>query len=103
MTLKKLEIRIGKVKSAEKIPDTDKLLKLVFDLGDEERQIIAGIAESFNDPSKLIGKEMPILTNLEPRTFRGHTSHGMILAVDDNGHPILLHPETQVPPGSIVR
>lgn len=100
---KKLDIRIGKVVSVEKVPDADKLLKFVFDLGNEQRQVIAGMAEFFPDPSVLIGKEMPILVNIEPRFFRGHTSHGMIVAADVDGKPIFLHPETEVPPGSIVK
>lgn len=99
----KLEIKIGKVISAEKVKDADKLLKLVFDLGKEKRQIIAGMAGFFSDPSILVGKEMPILVNIEPRKFRGHESHGMIIAADVKGKPILLHPEQKVPPGSIVR
>lgn len=100
---KKLDIRIGKVLSAEKIADADKLLKLVFDLGSEKRQIIAGIAEFFPDPSVLIGRQMPILVNLEPRKFRGHESQGMMLAADVDGTPILLHPEKEIPPGSIIK
>lgn len=100
---KKLEIRIGKVVSAEKVPDADKLIKIIFDLGDEKRQIMAGIAEFFDDPSSLIGKEMPILANIESRKLRGYDSQGMIIAVDVNGRPVLLHPEEEVPPGSTVR
>ena len=100
---KKLEIKIGKVKSVEKIPEADKLLKFIFDIGLEERQIIAGMAEFFPDPSVLIGKEMPVLMNIQPRTFRGYQSHGMIIAADINGQPILLHPEKEIPAGSIVR
>lgn len=100
---KKLEVKIGKVKSVEKVPDADKLLKFIFDVGSEERQIMAGMAEFFPDPSMLIGKEMPILMNIEPRNFRGNTSHGMIIAADVDGHPILLHPEKEIAPGSIVR
>jgi len=99
---KKLEIRIGKVVEAEKVEDADKLVKLVFDLGDEKREIVAGIA-GFYEPADLIGKEMPIIVNLEPKTFRGHTSYGMILAVDVDGRPVLLHPSEDIPPGSIVR
>ena len=99
----KLEIKIGKVKSVEKVADTDKLLKFIFDVGSEERQIIAGMAKFFPDPSILTDKEMPILMNIEPRNFRGHTSHGMIIAADVDGHPILLHPEKEIAPGSIVR
>lgn len=100
---KKLDIRIGKVVSAEKVADADKLLKLVFDMGVEERQIIAGIAEIFPDPTILVGKEMPVIVNLEPRKFKGHESQGMLLAVEADGTPVLLHPEKEVPPGSILR
>ncbi len=100
---KKLEIKIGKVVSVEKVPDADKLLKFIFDIGGEERQIMAGMAEFFPEPSKLIGKEMPLLLNIEPRDFRGYRSHGMIIAADVDGKPILLHPETDIPAGSIVR
>ena len=100
---KKLEIRVGKVVSVEKISDTDKLLKFIFDLGDEKRQIIAGMAEFFEDPSVLVGKEMPILVNIEPRKFQGFESQGMIIAADVNGRPVLLHPGREIPPGSIVK
>lgn len=100
---KKLEIRIGKVISAERVPDADKLIKFVFDLGNESRQIMAGMAEFFDDPSFFIGKEMPVLINIEHRKLRGYDSQGMIIAVDVNGRPVLLHPEEEVPPGSIVK
>ncbi len=100
---KKLDIRIGKIVSAERVPDTDKLIKFTFDVGAEQRQIIAGMAEFFPDPSVLIGKEIPLLLNIEPRTFKGQTSHGMIVAADVDGKPILLHPEVEIPPGSTVR
>ena len=100
---KKLEIKIGKVISAVKVPDADKLIKFVFDIGTEQRQIIAGMADFFDDPSELVGKEMPILINIEPKKFRGYDSHGMIIAADVNSRPILLHPEKEIPPGSIVR
>jgi methionine--tRNA ligase beta chain len=100
---RKLEIKIGKVISVEKVPDTDKLLKIIFDMGTEKRQIIAGIAEFFPDLTKLIGKEMPVLVNIEPRTFRGQTSHGMIIVADLDGRPILLTPEEDIPPGSMVK
>jgi len=100
---KKLEIKIGKVISAEKVQNADKLIKLVFDIGTEQRQIIAGIAEFFDNPSDLVGKEMPILTNIEPRKFKGYESSGMIIAVDADGKPVLLRPEREVPPGSIIK
>ncbi len=100
---KKLDIRIGKVISAEKIPDSLKLIKIIFDIGGEPKQIIAGIAEFFPDPAVLLGKEIPILLNLEPRKFKGNISDGMIIAADVDGRPVFLCPEEEVPPGSIVR
>ncbi len=102
----KLEIKIGKVLSAEKIPEGDKLLKLVVDFGGdpiEQRQIMSGIAEYFPDPSVLVGREMPFVTNLEPRKLRGYESQGMIMAIDAGEKIVLLHPETEVPAGSKVR
>lgn len=99
----RLDIRIGKVLSVEKVSGADKLLKFIFDLGEEKRQIIAGMAEFYSDPSILEGKEMPLLLNIEPRTFRGQVSQGMIIAADVDGRPVLLHPEKEISPGSIVR
>jgi methionine--tRNA ligase beta chain len=100
---KKLDIRIGKVVSAERIPDSLKLVKLMIDFGTEQRQILAGIAEFFPDLSVLPGKEMPFIINLEPRKMRGFESQGMMLAADTAGRPVLLHPGEDVPPGSIVK
>jgi len=99
---KKLELRIGEILEAEKVPNTDKLLRLTIDTGTETRQIVAGMAESY-EPASLIGKQVPVLMNLEPKSFRGIESHGMILAVDVEGQPVLLHPDKKVPLGSIVR
>ncbi len=99
---KKLDIRIGKVISAERVPDSDKLIKLVFDMGDHERQVVAGIAEVY-DPDNLIGKEMLVLVNLEPRNLKGFDSNGMILAASTDGGPVLICPEREVPPGSVVK
>ena len=101
---KKIEIKIGKVISAEKIPDSDKLIKFQFDVGGVPRQIIAGIAESFPDPSILLGKEVPLVLNLEPKKLRGYMSEGMMLvAIAEDGRAVLLHPESEVSPGSVVR
>ena len=80
---KKLEIRIGEILSAEKVPDTDKLLKLDVDFGSEKRQIISGIAAYVPEPADLIGKKVAFAYNLEPRVIRGFESQGMILAVGD--------------------
>ena len=100
---KRIELRIGKVISAERIEGADKLVKLMFDLGSERRQIIAGIAKSYPDIGALVGKEMPIVVNLEPKMLKGYESQGMILAVDVDGRPVILIPAEEVPPGSIVK
>lgn len=99
---KKLDLRIGKVLSAERIQGTDKLIKMEIDLGTEKRQLVAGMAE-FLEPNHLVGKELPVVVNLEPKKFRGIESQGMVLAVDVDGEPVLLHPEKEVPPGSIIK
>lgn len=99
----KLEIKIGKVVSAEKIPEADKLLRLVFDFGEEQRQVMSGIAEFFPDPSVLIGRQIPVLVNLEPRKLRGYESQGMIMAIDTGDGIALLGPDKEVPAGSKVR
>ena len=99
---KKLEIRIGKILTAERIEGSDKLLKLEVDFGTEKRQIVSGIAE-FYSPEALINKEAPFVINLEPRKLRGVESFGMIMAASDNGRPVILIPEEEVPPGTIVK
>ena len=79
---KKVEMMVGKILSVEKIPDTDKLLKLSVDLGElQPRQIVSGISLYFPDYTVLIGKKCMFVANLEPRVIRGIESQGMILAV----------------------
>src|SRR4051812_5569362 len=78
----KVEIRAGKILSAEKIPDTDKLLKLSVDFAEPApRQIVSGISLYFPDPQTLVGKTAMFVTNLEPRVIRGYESNGMLFAV----------------------
>lgn len=98
----KLEIKVGTVTAAEKVEGADKLIRLEIDLGSEARQVVAGIAP-FYAPEQVIGKQVPILVNLEPRRLRGVESQGMILAVDVEGKPILIMPDKEVPAGSVVR
>ncbi len=98
----KLDLRIGKIENAERVEGSKKLIKLEVDVGDETRQLVAGIAEEYN-PESLIGKLVPVLANLKPVKLMGVESQGMILAVDVNGKPILLHPDREVPAGSRVR
>lgn len=100
----KVEIRIGRIVSAEQVPEADKLLKLIVDLGEQApRQIMAGIAEHTPEPAELMGKLIPIVANLAPRRLRGYESQGMILAASGETGPVLLHPATDVPPGSAVK
>ncbi len=98
----KLDLRIGKIENAERVEGSKKLIKLEVDVGDETRQLVAGIAEEYTSES-LIGKLVPILANLKPVKLMGVESQGMILAVDVNGKPILLHPDREVPAGSGIR
>jgi len=98
----RLDIRVGRVLAAERVQGTDRLIQLLIDLGDERRQVVAGIAPHYR-PEELVGKEMPVVVNLEPRRVRGVESQGMILAVDVEGRPVLLQPVEEVPPGSPVR
>ena len=100
---KKVEIRIGKVLTCEKVENADKLLKLEVDFGLEigKRQILSAIAESYK-PEELVDRKFPFIVNLEPRTIRGFESQGMILAIDVSKKTILLEPTENVPEGSEV-
>ena len=99
---KKLEIRIGKIISAEKVENSNKLLKLQVDFGSEQRQILAGIAK-FYEPEALVGKECPFAFNLAPKMMGEIESQGMILCPSDENGPVLLHPDKPVPPGSLIK
>lgn len=100
----KLDIRIGTIISAEKVPEADRLLRLMVGLGEEEkRQIVSGIAEHFPEPEILVGKQVPVLLNLEPRTIRGVESQGMILYVVGDELLTTLSPRDSVPNGTSVK
>ncbi len=99
---KKLEIKIGKIVSAEKVEGTDKLLRLEVDFGQEKKQVVAGIAQCY-EAEQLINKEVPVLVNLEPRKIMGVESQGMLLVAAENDRLVLLHPDREVSPGSLIR
>jgi methionyl-tRNA synthetase len=99
---KRLQIRIATITAAEPVPKSTKLLKLTLDVGGETRTIVAGIAEDYA-PDQLVGKQIPVLVNLQPALIRGIVSEGMMLAADVDGKAVLLHPDREVPSGSIVR
>jgi methionyl-tRNA synthetase len=100
----KVELRVGLVKSAERIQGADKLLKLLVDIGDEVRQILAGIAMGYT-PEELVGRKVVVVTNLAPRKMRGLESSGMLLAASagPDGKPILCTFAEDIPVGSKVK
>jgi len=96
----KVELRVGQVKTAEKVKNADKLLKLEVDIGTEVRQIVAGIAEVY-PPESLIGRKVVIVANLAPRKLRGIESQGMIVAASlADGKPVLASFLEEVPVGA---
>ncbi|MCE4604902.1 MAG: methionine--tRNA ligase subunit beta [Aeropyrum sp.] len=99
----KLDLRVGRVVKAERLPHSKKLLKLVVDLGGEERQVLAGIAKWY-EPEDLVGKLVVVVANLKPKRMAGEVSQGMVLAAPcgDGEKPVLLTVEEPVPPGSKV-
>jgi methionine--tRNA ligase beta chain len=99
----KVELKIGKILSAEKVDGSEKLLKLSIDLGEASpRQILSGVAKAVSEPEELVGKLVPIVANLAPRMMMGMESQGMMLCADD-GTPVFLHPAREVAPGSVVK
>ncbi|MGB6360411.1 MAG: methionine--tRNA ligase subunit beta, partial [Candidatus Acidiferrales bacterium] len=97
----KVEMRVGVIKSAERVAGADKLLKLLVDIGDEVRQVVAGIATAYT-PEQVIGKKVVVVANLAPRKLRGVESNGMIVAasVGPEGKPVLCTFTEDVPPGA---
>jgi methionyl-tRNA synthetase len=96
----KVELRVGVVKVAERVPKSDKLLRLEVDIGTEVRQVLAGIAEAYA-PETLVGRKVVIVANLAPRKMRGLESNGMIVAASlEGGKPVLASFLEDVPPGA---
>lgn len=124
---KKAEIKIGTILSAEKVPEADKLLKLMINIGlkpsaqsadgspdhssttndlreeQDIRQILSGIAEYYPDPAVLVGKQVPVLANLPPRTIRGIESQGMVLYAVGEGFLTTVEPSREIPAGTNVQ
>jgi methionyl-tRNA synthetase len=98
----KIDLRVGEVRTAERIPKADKLLLITVDIGEEKpRQILAGIAQYY-EPEKLIGRKIVVVANLKPRKLRGYESQGMLLAasVGDEGKPVIATFAEEVPNGA---
>jgi len=98
----KIKLRIGKVVTAEGVPGSKKLLKLLVDLGDEKRQVVAGIAAHYM-PEELIGKSIVVVANLKPAKLMGIESQGMVLAASTEGTLSLIGPDKDMSPGSVVK
>ncbi len=98
----KLDLRVGRIVTAEPVPKANKLLKLTVDIGQEQRTVVAGIAQSYS-PEALVGKSIILVANLAPRTLRGVESQGMVLAAESDGQIVLAGFDTLVHPGSKVK
>ena len=99
---RKLEFRVAEVLEAQEHPEADKLLILKVKIGAEERTIVAGIKQYYK-PEDLLGKEVIVVANLQPRTLRGVTSEGMVLAAVDGDTVVLLQPEKDISSGAKVQ
>ena len=100
----KIDLRVGRVVKAERVPHSKKLLKLIVDIGGETRQVLAGLAKWYN-PEDLEGKTVIVVANLKPKRMAGLVSQGMILAApcdEREGKPVILTVEEEVKPGARV-
>jgi len=98
----KIEVKVGTVLAAERVPETDKLIKCSVDFGEAEgpRTIVSGIALHVPEPETLIGRQLAYVTNLAPRTIKGIESNGMLFAVGSGDTFAFLTPDRPVPPGT---
>jgi len=98
----KLELKVALIKEAERVEGSEKLIKLQLEVGTENRQIVAGVGKAY-EPDQLVGKQIVIIANLEPRSLMGVESNGMLLAADSESGPVLLVPEKEVVPGAKIK
>ncbi len=98
----KLELRVAEVLSAAVHPQADRLLILIVRIGEEERQIVAGIRQQYT-PESLVGKKVVVIANLMPAVLRGVESQGMLLAASKDGEVVIISPEKDIPSGAVVK
>ena len=98
----KIDLRVATVVAAERVPKTDKLIKLQVKIGDEERTIVSGIAQHY-EPENLIGKNVIVIANLKPAKLRGIESRGMVLAASDGEGNLVLADAPGIASGSKVK
>ena len=99
---RKVDLRVGTIKTAERVENTDKLIKFTVDIGTEERIAIAGIGAKYA-PEELVGRQVIFVANLAPKKMRGIESHGMLLAASTEDDIVLLAPSRDIAPGAEVR
>src|SRR5207302_10821958 len=98
-----IDLRVAKILSAERVPNSKKLIKMEIDLGSEKRTLVAGIAEAY-EPDALVGRQVVMVANLKPAKLMGIESNGMVLAASpDGGKPMVVTFEEPPPPGTRVR
>ena len=98
----KVQMRVGQILEAEKIEGSRKLLKLKVDIGNEVRQLVAGIAEAY-EPESLLNRKIVVAANLKPATLMGVESNGMIVAASVEGKPVLATFAEEVPNGTLLK
>ena len=99
----KVELRVAKVLAAERVPKSNKLIKLQVDVGSEQRTLVAGVAEAY-EPEALVGRTVVVVFNLKPAKIMGVESNGMVLAASaEGGKPMLVGFDTPPDPGTRVR
>ena len=98
----KVDLRVGKVLEAERVPKSDKLVKMQIDIGSETRQIVGGIGKAFS-PEELVGRTVVVVANLKPAKLMGIESQGMVLAAGDVDTLKLAGFDADVPPGTKVK
>jgi len=96
------QLQVATITAADPIPNSNKLLKMSVDLGSETRVLVAGIAKEYSSDD-LLGKQVIVVTNLQPAKLMGVESQGMVLAASVDGRPVLLHPGDDVPNGTAVK
>ncbi len=100
--IQKLGLRVATIVAAQPVEGSEKLVKLQVDLGTEKRQIVAGIGKSYA-PDQLIGTQIVLVSNLEPRTIFGVESNGMLLAANGDDRLVVIGPSLSVPSGSTIQ
>jgi len=98
----KLAFKVGRITAAERIPNMKKILKVKVDIGGRTAEAIAGGAEYY-EPTSFVGKQVVVLTNMEPKVIAGVKSEVMLLAADLGGKPVWVTVSDEVPPGTTVR